>query len=207
MMIKLDMLNKNFIKSLILTYKYKKRFIIHPKVKIFIDKRAKVDIGGTIDLGKRWSKSAFRATSFLVEKNGTFKTEGYIDCLTGTYIKVAERASLVIGSGSINQNTNIQCYNSITIGNNVGISENVVIRDSDNHRIIGKEMNHVKTKPIVIGNHVWIGMNVIILKGVHIGDNAVIGAGSVVTHDIPSDCLAVGNPARVIRRNITWDWE
>lgn len=54
-------------------------------------------------------------------------------------------------------------------------------------------------KPITIGDNVWIGGNAVVLMGVTIGNNVVIGAGSVVTHDIPSNAVAVGNPARVIR--------
>lgn len=54
-------------------------------------------------------------------------------------------------------------------------------------------------KPITIGSDVWVGGGAIILPGVHIGSRAIIGAGSVVTHDIPNDALAVGNPCRVIR--------
>ncbi|OWT33038.1 hypothetical protein BGI41_04520 [Methanobrevibacter sp. 87.7] len=57
-------------------------------------------------------------------------------------------------------------------------------------------------KPVKIGKRCWIGVNAIILPGVTIGDNVVIGAGSVVTHDIPSNTVAVGSPARVIRKNI-----
>lgn len=53
--------------------------------------------------------------------------------------------------------------------------------------------------PIVVGNNVWFGGGVKVLPGVTIGDNAVIGAGSVVTKDIPANCLAVGNPCRVVR--------
>ena len=54
-------------------------------------------------------------------------------------------------------------------------------------------------KPVVIGTDVWIGGGAIILPGIHIGDRAVIGAGSVVTRDVPSDSFAAGNPCRVIR--------
>lgn len=58
-----------------------------------------------------------------------------------------------------------------------------------------------QTAPVIIGNRVWIGGGVIIMPGVTIGDNVVIGAGSVVTKDIPSDVIAYGNPCRVVREN------
>ena len=54
-------------------------------------------------------------------------------------------------------------------------------------------------RPVTIGDNVWIGGSVTILPGVTIGDNVTIGAGSVVTHDIPSNTIAVGNPCRVIK--------
>lgn len=56
-----------------------------------------------------------------------------------------------------------------------------------------------QAKPIRIGNNVWLGGNVVVLPGVTIGDNIVIGAGSVVTKDVPANSLAVGNPCRVVR--------
>ena len=61
------------------------------------------------------------------------------------------------------------------------------------------------TQPISIGNHVWIGINVTILKGVKIGDGAIIAAGAVVTRDVPERCLAAGVPARVIKNNVSWE--
>jgi acetyltransferase-like isoleucine patch superfamily enzyme len=61
------------------------------------------------------------------------------------------------------------------------------------------------TKPVHIGNHVWIGMNVMILKGVTIGDGAIIAAGSVVNRDVPERCLAGGVPAKVIKENVQWE--
>ena len=82
------------------------------------------------------------------------------------------------------------------------ISKDVHIRYSDTHTILNS--NHVKTQPVYIGKNVWIGVGVKILKGVTIGDGAIIGAGSVVTKDIPEKCLAVGNPAKVIRKNVEW---
>lgn len=61
--------------------------------------------------------------------------------------------------------------------------------------------------PIKVGNNVWFGANVCVLTGVTIGDNTIIGAGSIVNKDIPSDVIAVGNPCRVIRKITAADKE
>ncbi len=58
---------------------------------------------------------------------------------------------------------------------------------------------------MIIGNHVWIGENALILKGVKIGDNSIVGAGSVVTKDVPNNSIVAGNPARIIKNNINWE--
>lgn len=106
------------------------------------------------------------------------------------------------GGGYCNHNLTVDCFENISIGEGVFISKNVTLRDSDNHYIISNEFK--KTKPIVIEDHVWIGMNVTILKGVTIGEGTVIAAGSVVTQDIPDHCLGAGVPCRVKKQNIMW---
>ena len=62
-----------------------------------------------------------------------------------------------------------------------------------------KDWSKVPCAPVVIGNRVWIGCNALVLKGVRIGDGAVVAAGTVVTRDVPANSLVGGNPARVIR--------
>lgn len=84
-------------------------------------------------------------------------------------------------------------------------SDNVYIRDNDGHNIDVDGVSN-KSKSIEIGNNVWLGRNVIVLKGVQIGNNVVIGAGSVVAKDIPCNCIAAGNPAKVINSGkVTWE--
>jgi acetyltransferase-like isoleucine patch superfamily enzyme len=60
------------------------------------------------------------------------------------------------------------------------------------------------TQPIIIGNHVWVGMNATILKGVTIGDGAIIAAGSIVTKDVKANTLVGGVPARILKENVEW---
>ena len=89
----------------------------------------------------------------------------------------------------------------ITIGDNTLLGPNVSAY-SGNHSLDSAERiaGALIPKPITIGNRVWIGGGCTILSGVTIGDDTVIGAGSVVTHDIPSGVLAAGNPCRVLRK-------
>lgn len=89
----------------------------------------------------------------------------------------------------------------ITIGNNVHITDGVKFITHDGGTLLYRHMipDLEITKPIVIGDNVYIGNNVILLPGVTIGNNVVIGAGAVVTRSIPDNSVAVGVPARVIK--------
>lgn len=94
----------------------------------------------------------------------------------------------------------------LKIGNRVSISSGVHIytHDSSNYRIHNKEKDlingtHIDRSPVTIGNDVQIGANSIVLKGVTIGNNVIIGALSLVNKDIPDNCIAVGNPCKVIK--------
>jgi acetyltransferase-like isoleucine patch superfamily enzyme len=109
-------------------------------------------------------------------------------------------AEIVIGDYClIAPGVRISAGKSIRIADNCMLAANVVISDSDWHGIYNRIRPFRCTKPIVIENNVWLGERVIITKGVSIGENSVIGAGAVVTKDIPANCIAAGNPARVIK--------
>lgn len=99
-------------------------------------------------------------------------------------------------------NTNLVILDAakVTIGDHVFIAPNVGLYTAGHPLEVETRNAGLETaKPITIGNNVWIGGHVVILPGVTIGDNTTIGAGSVVTKDIPAHVLAVGNPCRVIR--------
>lgn len=87
----------------------------------------------------------------------------------------------------------------ITIGKNVLIGPNVTICTTGHPVHPAHRLDGMYSFPVTIGDNVWIGGNVFILPGVTIGENSVIGAGSVVTKDIPANVIAVGNPCKVLR--------
>ena len=110
-------------------------------------------------------------------------------------------ANLIIGDNVGISGSTICATGTVTIGNNVLIGSGCIISDTDAHPIHPLDRNdNIKAKayPIHIEDDVFIGARCIILKGVRIGHGSVIGAGSVVTKDIPPMCIAAGNPARII---------
>lgn len=99
----------------------------------------------------------------------------------------------------INYGCSISAHSLVSIGSDCRIGQYSIILDCDYHDPGGLE-GHGLSRPVVIGDRVWIGARVTVLKGVAIGSGSVIGAGSVVTRDIPSGVLAAGVPAGVIKR-------
>lgn len=96
---------------------------------------------------------------------------------------------------------------SITIGEDCMFSNNIHIRSSDSHPIYDNETGKIinSDKSVLIGNHVWLAANCKILKGCVVEDGAVVGAHSIVTKRVPANTIVAGNPARVVKENITWE--
>lgn len=137
-------------------------------------------------------------------ENSTINVKNTFFIHSGCDIMIFNNAQLNLGGGYINRYCKIRCYNNISIGKDVAISDNFTIWDSDAHTIIVEEKKSVKSKSIKIGDNVWIGANVTVLKGVNIGNGSVIAAGSVVNRDIPGNCMAGGVPAKVLKYNVNW---
>lgn len=123
---------------------------------------------------------------------------------------LGKNALIQIGNNCDLNGAAVTAYESVVIGNRVQIGAAGLITDSDLHPIDAasrrKQMSGepfplslVVKAPVVIEDDVWIGYNVIILKGVHIGEGSIIGAGSVVTRDVPPFSVVGGNPAKVIK--------
>ncbi|WP_417880670.1 DapH/DapD/GlmU-related protein [Vibrio sp.] len=121
--------------------------------------------------------------------------------LTSVSVKDKPFGEIFIGKGCVLQGTSICSYKKVSIGNNVIFGPNVVVMDCSGHALSNRghsdEFDNLKAEPVTIGNDVWIGYGCIILPGVNIGDGVVIGAGSVVTKNIPANCMAAGNPCTI----------
>jgi len=201
--------NANLISSYIVNLKVNSSkcrplpILFFGKSKTVINRSAKININsGSLDFNTGYKyKDPFQG--FLVMKqNSELNIEGDVKIRSGVHLIISKNAKLTIGSGHFNRDIKIKCFNNITIGQHVAISENVSIWDSDAHDILRE--GYIKSSPVIIGDHVWIGINVIILKGVTIGNNVIIAAGSVVNKSVPSDCLIAGNPAKVIKTGVSW---
>lgn len=113
-------------------------------------------------------------------------------------------AEIIVGDESGMSGVTICSARSVFIGKHVGLGANVSIFDTDFHpinpwfRIFENDKNTL-VEDVVIGDYVWIGANSIVLKGVHVGYGAVIGAGSVVTKDVPPLTIYAGNPAHYVK--------
>lgn len=117
----------------------------------------------------------------------------YSPCIIST---ITHHAKIQIGNNCGFSGTVIGAGKQIIIGNNVRCGANTLITDSDWHH---GDSRVSPDSAVVIEDNVWLGYGVKVLKGVHIGKNSVIGAGSIVTKDIPDNVIAAGNPCRVIK--------
>jgi len=110
-------------------------------------------------------------------------------------------AEISIGDGTyVNRRTEIMAKQSVTIGRGCAISWDVVITDTDYHEIPGT----ASTKPVSIGDGVWIGCRATVLKGVTIGEGAIVAAGAVVTKDVAPRTLVAGVPAQPVKSGVRW---
>ncbi len=143
--------------------------------------------GTSIQIG---SKCRFRS-SFLSNNVGLNRP-----CFISTLRKDAK---IVIGDQVGMSGTVIGCAESITIGNNVLLGGNTFVTDFDWHPLKRDGKDIARSRPVVIEDDAFVGMNVIVLKGTHIGRGSVIGANSVVSGVIPPGVIAGGNPCKVIK--------
>jgi acetyltransferase-like isoleucine patch superfamily enzyme len=134
--------------------------------------RGRITVRGKVSVGDKVTFT--RNSELLAYENGVIKIGNHVYFNTGTIISTL----------------------SVEIGDHVVINAGALLID---HNGYGLDGNPAVKKPVKIGDHVWIGMRAIILKGVTVGNNSVVGAGAVVTRDVEPNTVVAGNPARKIR--------
>lgn len=139
-----------------------------------------------------------------LQENAKLIVEGKFLLSYGSTIQVFKNGLLRLHSGFTNCGTIIGAAHEISIGEDFLGARNIVIYDSDGHTIIKNGREIQRSRPVRIGKHVWIGVASVVLKGVTIGDGAIVGANSTVVQDIPPMCSVGGNPAKIFETNITW---
>lgn len=162
---------------------------------------ARLDLNGMLSLGNMWTTHGRKSSTLRMDAGSELCVTGNCSIFCGAEIVLFQGAKLSLGQSYINSGCKIICSRAISIGDRCAIAHDFTVLDSNFHAIDGSR----SAESVVIGDHVWIGTRVTVLKGVSIGNDAVIAAGSVVTKDVPAGSLAAGVPARVIREHVVWE--
>lgn len=174
-------------------------FIQRLRNKIKVEGTLNIDIGKNVKLVECSIHSSGENNTLVIEDNTVLRNSS-LEIL-------GNNCSILIGKDCmIGDNCYISCKEEtqIIIQDNCGLSRNVKVMTSDGHPIYqdGKRIN--LSKSITFENDIWVADNVTILKGVNIGKKSVIGINSTLTKSIPANSIAAGNPAKVIKSNISW---
>lgn len=181
-------------------------FIPTPHCTIEIEKGAKIIKKGIIVLGSKKLKRSKLETRFLVNKTGTVIFNGNVTIGYGADIEVFPGATLIMGNEcGTNIGATIICGDRIEIGNDTKLGRHITIRDNNGSHYMNRQ-GYKNTRPVIIGDKVWLTEQCTVMPGVKIGDGAIIGALSLVIRNVPAHCLASGHPAEVIDEDILWKY-
>lgn len=179
--------------------------LVDGKTTLLLDKTAQIINNGYFMLGII-SKDLFpaaRPARLAMGAGSKLNINGNVRVSGGVILEIFDNASLEFGNNvCINSNTTFLVTTKVKVGNDTIISWDVEIIDTDFHKI--SREGATTSAPISIGSNVFVGNRAIIMKGVTIGDGAVIAAGAIVTKDVPPNSLVGGIPARVIKETIAW---
>ena len=138
--------------------------------------------------------------------NVTFNNS-YSQFLSDSFVYVYKNASLIFnGNFILNYGSMLRCEKSISFGNDVMVGNYSIVSDSDGHphSVMGNPVEF--RKPIIIGNHVWVGSGVYIMKGIKIGNNVTIGAKTIVTKDIPNNVTVFNRAELKVIEDTNWKY-
>ena len=169
---------------------------------------AKIVINGELICNANLPKGSQKECVLILHENSTLIVNNIFKLCYDSVLQIFRGATFILNGGFVNAGAIFGITRKTTIGDGFLSARNLVVYDSDHHLILqGKDkkpINYNPQIPVRIGKHVWCGINTTILKEVVIGDGSIIGANSLVSRDIPPRCLAVGNPIKVIKSNVSW---
>jgi len=212
---KLKLLCKiKIFKTLIYNITYNKYFdisslnnmlLIFGKSKIIKDKKSEIEIYGKAYIGfpmiSKFYMGLNYSTLLNINCNSRLILNNNVRLGPETKIVVDKGGSIFIGENTyFSAENKIVCYNNIRIGNNCAISWGVNIMDNDGKSIDGR--NYLGD--INIGDECWIGAGATILRNTKIGEGSIVAANAVVKGIFPEKCIIAGNPAKIIKENISW---
>ena len=174
-------------------------YAIYTPIQYLMLKIKRVKTDGVVYAGGLFLVNISRNSSLVIGHKCRFmsKSKGNsIGIIHQCMLSIEDNAILKIGNNCSFSGVSIWCFERITLGNNVRVGANCLIMDGDAHQ---DDPRAGKNKPIVIEDNVWLGGNVVVKKGVTIGRNSIIGMNSVVTKNIPTNCVAIGNPCIVVK--------
>ena len=169
--------------------------------------RVRVSAGGAlrIGLGPLGLTSEHDTSVVRVRPGAELVCDGVVSLQRGIRV-VVDGGRLTIGHGT-NVNglgTRLLCAQEVTIGAHCTFSWDVQVLDNDFHAITVDGVACPSVAPVRIGDRVWVGTRAVVLKGVTVGDGAVVAAGAVVTSDVPAGAVVAGVPARVVGHADSW---
>lgn len=171
--------------------------------------KSKVSVTGKLNQISIQNSTLSDSTITITGENNSIVIEDEVLLLSANIIIRGRNCSVFIG-----KNTSFGGVRMVHVGNDCNISiganclfsDNVEIWASDTHPIYNNAKGIInKESSVTIGEKVWVGSHVSILKGVEIGHGSVIGMGSVVTKSVKSKCIYAGNPAKLIKHDVSWD--
>ena len=178
---------------------------------IQIEKKAELWLNAPFRIGTPRLKKSRLETRLLVEKGAKIIVDGNTGFGYGSDVEVFRGKILHFHGGDYNDaigaNTNLSliCGDHIDIGYGVKMGRGVTIRDNNGGHYLNMQ-GYKESRPVKIGNHVWLCEGCTIMQGAKIGDGAVVGAYAVVTGNVPANTFVAGNPAQVVQTNIRWKY-
>lgn len=188
-----DILRRNFL-------------LVKKNTALDISKGAELNLKGVFSIGSKRVRGSRLESRILLEKGSTLISDGDVAIAYGADIELFENATLHFKGGTgANINFTIICADHIEIGKDVVIGRGVTIRDNNGNHYINRA-GYKKSRPVIIGNKVWLCEGCTIMSGVKIGDGAIIGAHAFVTTNVPAHALVSGNPAVIVDEDVLWKY-